>query len=464
MVSLRTHLPLKALLAVVMLGVCLPLVGADQKEPPQLTTYTNDQINDNLRPAIEAKNWDKALSVIDTVLAKVPAESYDAAIMYQIQAQMFLQKSSLTKALDALEHSQDLADRHQFFAEKNTLENVYNIAQLEYQVGASSKDPKVQKEYFGRTLTNLERWMKATDPHKYTQDNVQFISSVYFTIGQGGDINGVQKSDPEMLDKALHWIDVGLRSAIHPRDVFYQLKIAALVQLNRYKDAYELLELRLKQKPDNRSYWQQLAFTYMQLANMATEKHQDQDAYTYNVRAILTLQRAEAHGFMDSPKEHYNLVGLYFTIDQYSRACDLLSAGLKDGKIESTLQNWQLLAYSYQEQHQDKKAIETLVEAAKAFPNSGQLEYQIAQVYYGMNDEVQAFDHMKLCLAKGGTEKPQVGWMFDAFLAYDLKKYDEATKAANEALKYPETKKDAARMLDAIKASLQDIKNRQGSP
>lgn len=179
----------------------------------------------------------------------------------------------------------------------------------------------------------------------------------------------------------------------------------------------------------------------------------------YNVRAILALERAQKLNFLNSPKDNYNLVGIFFTIGQYDRACELLAAGLKDGGIDSTRQNWELLAYSYQQQHQDLKAVQTLEEATKVFPQSGQLEYQIAQIYSGIDRERDALAHIKLCVAKGGTEKPSVGWLFYAWISYDLKDYDDATKAALQAEKYPEAAKEAARMMEAIKASLQDREN-----
>jgi hypothetical protein len=461
MALFRTHLPLKALRAAVVVGVGLALAGAtQQQEPPQLTEFANDQVNENLRPALDAKDWTKALAVVDTVLAKVPADSYDAALMYQIRAQTCLQKSDLRGALAGLDRCLEINDRHGYFAEKVVLETVYNIAQLNYQEGATAKDPKLQTEHFAKTLAAIERWLKATDPQSYTQDNIQFIASVYFTLGQGVESAGEQKTDVPMMEKALTWIDRGLTSAIHPRDVFYQLKISALFQLNRLEEGYDYLELRLKEKPENKSYWQQLAFTYIQLANTASEKHDDPTAYRYNVRAIVTFDRAQKLGFLNSPKDNFNLVGIYFAVNQYHRACDLLDTGLRNGAIESTLQNWQLLAYSYQEQHEDMKAIQSLEDATKVFPHSGPIEYQIAQIYSGINKEKEALEHMKLCVANGGTEKPHVGWLFYAWLAYDLKSYDDAMKAALEAAKYPEAAKEAARMQEAIKASLQDRDNR----
>jgi predicted Zn-dependent protease len=460
MALLRKTLSLSALTIAALLAAGPGLARAAQEEPPQLAEETQDTINETVRPASDAKQWDKVLAAIDGILAKVPADSYDAAVMYQIRAQTCLQKSDMPGALDALERCVAISDRHHFFSDKITQETVYNIAQLNYQEGATSKDSKRQAELYAKTLAALDRWLKGADSTTFTQDNIQFICSVYFTLGQGMEVGGEQKTDVPMLEKALHWIDLGLRAAATPRDVFYQLKISALFQLERWQEGYEYLELRLAAKPDNKGYWQQLAFTYMQLANTAAAKHDDQAAYMYNVRAILTLERAQKLRFLNSPKDNYNLVGIFFTIGQYDRACELLAAGLKDGGIDSTRQNWELLAYSYQQQHQDLKAVQTLEEATKVFPQSGQLEYQIAQIYSGIDRERDALTHIKLCVAKGGTEKPSVGWLFYAWISYDLKDYDDATKALQEAAKYPEAAKEADRMMEAIKGSLQDRENR----
>ncbi len=468
MASLRTRFIWKTLLtlAAVGAGLCLRAWAQEEKQqPPELSQDTQDVINEKIRPASEAKQWDKVITEIDAILAKVSGESYDAALMYKLKAQGFLNlpKADYPGALDALKRSLAISDRHHFFNTKDTLETVYYIAQLSYQEGATSKDSKKQLAFFDDAEAALERWLKGIDPHAITQDNIQFLATLYFTLGQGIEINGVQKADPAKLQTALTWIDKGLRAAIHPRDVFYQLKIAALFQLNRMEEGYQFLESRLKAKPDSKSYWQQLAATYLQLADAAEKKKDNQNYFTYTVRAILTMERAQKLGFLNTPKDNYQIVGMYFNINQFDRACELLDAGLRNGQIESTEQNWQLLAYSYQQLHKDKQAIQTLVDATKVFPKTGQLEYQIAQTYFGINDEKSAFEHIKACIAHGGTEKPQVAWLFYAYLGLDLKKYDEALKAAHEAEKYPEAEKEAKKMADAITAQMQDEANRKSA-
>ena len=467
MALFRKPLPLVALLAAA-LAAAIParLKAADQPEAPQLSQDTQDVINEEVRPESEAKQWEKVLVSLDKILAKVPADSYDACVMWLLKFQAHLNqaKPDYLAGLQDLQHRLAIDDQHHYLNKKDLQETLVAMCKLSYQEGATSKDPKAQKMYYDVALTTMDRWLKGVDMSTLTQDDIQLAASLYFTVGQGIGEGSEQKTDPAMMEKALVWIDRGLRAAATPRDVFYQLKISAIFQLNRLEDGYQLLELRLHDKPENKGYWQQLAFTYIQLAGIAAEKQKDDKlAFSYNVRAILTLERAQKLGFLNSPKDNMNLVTLFFTVGQYERACQLLDTGLRDGSIEPTRQNWELLAYSYQQQHQDLRAVQTLEDAAKAFPEAGQLEYQIAQVYNGMDREKDALEHIKACIAKGGTEKPQVGWMFYAWLAYDLKYYDEATKAAQEAAKYPEAAKEASKMLDAIKASQQDINNKPGA-
>ena len=76
-----------------------------------------------------------------------------------------------------------------------------------------------------------------------TPDIIYFASVVYATAGEGIEQSSSQKTDKPMMEKALAWIDRGLRSTTHPRDNFYQLKIIVLYQLGRFEEEAECLEL-----------------------------------------------------------------------------------------------------------------------------------------------------------------------------------------------------------------------------
>ena len=470
MALFRTKPLLQTMLLVAALSLGLAAGrAAEPEQPPQLSDDTADVINKTLRPANDAKDWDKALSVIAGVLAKVPPDSYDATIMYQIRSQVSYQKSDYDTALEALVHCVAINDQKHYFDAKTAQELLYQVSQFSYQIGATNKDLKLQAAYFLKADNALEKWLINAVPKNFTQDTYLYIATLFFSRGQtepgAADQKAVRDKDSSaLMEKAVYWIDRGLRSAAKPRDNFYQLKLAALYQLERYSDAVELLELGVKQKPDKKDYWQQLAATYLQLATLAEEKKDMKANFAYNVRVILTIERAQRLGYMSTPKENYNLVGLYFTIGQFAHACELLEKGLESGGIEPTRVNYELLAGSYQQIHMELRSVATLEKAAKIFPKAGQVEYQIAQVYFGIDKEREAFEHMKRCIAKGGTEKPSVGWMFYAFLANDLREFDVALKAAAEAAKYPESAKQAAQITEAVNATIENRENQRKKP
>jgi tetratricopeptide (TPR) repeat protein len=156
-------------------------------------------------------------------------------------------------------------------------------------------------------------------------------------------------------------------------------------------------------------------------------------------------------------------MGVYFNVGQFGRATEILHGGLRDGSIESDQKNWELVAYSYQQVDQPFKAIAALKEGAKQFPKSGQLNYQMAQIYYSLNKPEDAFNSLQMATQKGGLEKPGAVYSFLGYVCWDLNKYPEALVAINKALETPDGKKDA--QLPKLKAAVeQELRNRESPP
>jgi len=255
-------------------------------------------------------------------------------------------------------------------------------------------------------------------------------------------VQNADHPDLELVKRALVQIDKALHLVSRPKDNMYVLKLVCLQQLNRNAEAAEILELLVKQKPDSSTYWQQLAALYL-----STEQ---------NVRAILTYERAQANGHMNTPKDNYNLIGIYFNLGQYEKAAELLDAGLKSGKVDNEIKNWELLALAYQQLERPFKGIEALKDATKAFPKSGQLEFMIAQAYHTLDKPEDALPHLQAAIAKGDLAKPHHVYLFLAFIGYELKKYDIALDAAKHAAEFPEGAKDGGNMVKALKEIMKD--------
>lgn len=429
--------------------VALGLVSACfAQQPPrdyQISDKTSEEFG-KLKIVTDAKNWDGAIAIIDAQLAKVEPTGYDAALLLYYKGQMLLQKGDYAGSISPIEQHIKLSDARTptYSDEKTTLELTFILAQLYYQEATVSKNPPIIAQYFEKATRAMDRWTKFST--KQNPDALLFYASLLYNRAT----QNPEHIDNALVAKALEQAEGALHLTARPKENLYLIKVACLQQLNRNVEATEIFELLVKQKPESKNFWQQLSALYLS---------QSQDT-----RAILTIERAQAVGLMNSPKDNFNLIGIYFNIGQYEKAAELLSGGLRNGNIEATQQNWELLAYSYQQMRREFKAIDVLQETAKRYPKSGQIEYQVAQIYYSLDKPVEAIKHLKACFAKGGSNKPHQADLFLAYLSYEQKNFDDALEATNRALTHPEGGKEGKKMKSAIEDAIRERKEKLGKP
>jgi len=187
----------------------------------------------------------------------------------------------------------------------------------------------------------------------------------------------------------------------------------------------------VKQFPTKKDYWTQLWATYLTLASDKT--NDEAKARPYFIRAINTVERAQALGFMNTPKDNFNLVSLYIQVNQFGKACDLLYAGLKSGGIENDPKNWIYLGYYYVQLNRPLDAMNVLKEAAALFPNNGQFDLQIAEIYRTDEKMKEARQHYRTALRKGGLDRPHVVHTMLASVNYELEDFEDALKSIQDA-------------------------------
>ena len=429
--------------------------AAEEQGPPGLNEKVSEALQQKVKPLLDAKNWDGAMAVIDSVLVGLDPNGYDTAFLSDIKAKIFLQKNDYASAIAPMETTLRLADANKnFFDKKTILDVVYFLAQIYYQEGTSSKDPTVQKNYFNKSSAYIKRWLQTT-PKKNQEASLFYASILYNQAVVNPD-----KVDLDLIKRVQTEVKEGLLTSLKPKEGFYVLLLASLQQIGDLAGSAEVLEQMVKVKPDNRTYWLQLLATYLNLGG-GTEKDEQKSRESF-ARAINTMERAQALGLMQTPKDNYNLVTMYYNAGQFGRATDLLYSGLKSGAIESDLKNWQLLAYSYQQIGRDAQAIAVLKEAGTAFP-TGQIEFQIGQIYSQMdNRTAEAYAYYSKAVEKGGLEKPHSAYMFLAYTAFELEKFDEALAAINQTIGSPDGQKDA--QAPRLKQAIEDaVKEREAT-
>jgi tetratricopeptide (TPR) repeat protein len=430
---------------------------AAKEDAPSLSDATGDGLA-KLDPLIKNKDWAGAMAIVDQLLNQAAADSYDQAFLNETEAQILTQKGDYPAAVAPLERALTIADRHHYFSAKQEMDMLYFLSQLYYQQADSLKnDREGQVGAYNKAIGYIERWFTLSP--KPAEDISLYYAQLLYAAAVAKD---PAHPDIALIHKARTQVEKTLQMSIHPKDSLYIFLLATLQQENDYVRASEVLELLLSHNPNSRAYWQDLNMFYMALAQDPKDKNED-NIKKYNIRAINTIERAQALGFMKSSRDNYTLFTLYYNIGQYGMAADLLYKGLEGGTIDPDLNNWLLLAASYQQINQDFKAIEVLEEAAKRFPKNGELEFKIAQAYQQLDNNEESYKHSQMAVDKGNVAKPTATWLFVAYEAYEVGKFDEAKVAIEKTIELAQAKADGKadhQMLGLQSAIEEAIKER----
>ena len=445
----RRALQLGTALAVTVFVGSLPAQqqgGAANKKAPHSVSEKTSEAFGKLKPLQEAQNWNGMIQLLEGI--PVVPGSYDEALILDMRAKLYATTNQFTKAIAPWERAVQLSDQHGYFSDKALLEIIFFLGQLFAQEASSTKDTKLQQQYFAKALIYFKRFMEKTP--KPTPEAVSTYAMILYYKAIA-DPNNV---DQALLNEARTVINRGLTSAIKPKESFYQLLLTLMQQQNDMTGAAEILELLLKSTPNKKDYWAMLMAMYLQLSDKAKDKPNN-EARDYLVRAIVTVERAQSHGFMTTAKENMNLVSLYLMANQFTKGTELLYNGLKKGTIDSEPHNWRILGRYYQEANLNERAVAVLQEATKLFPKNGELEVQIAQIYLQMEKTRDAFTHASAAVAKGnleGTKPYSVNYLV-AYTAYELGELDAAAAAIAACEKFEEHKKDSQfpRLREVIK-------------
>jgi tetratricopeptide (TPR) repeat protein len=443
--------PLRSLLALAA-AVVLAVTVAAQEAVKREYTYSDatGEVLPKYKAAIEAKTYDAAIAILDAQLAKVPADSYDTALLLQLKTQTLLQKGDFAKALEPTEKALALSNSKTptYFDERITRDLTYFLIQLYVQEAVQTKVPGAAAKLFEKADNTFKQWLKLV-PASNPDAQLLYAQLLYSWAVQNSE-----NPDKKLIARALEETEKGMHLSIHPKDTFYVLKLAALQQLGRTAETADMFELLIKQKPESSTYYQQLAATYLGMAGQPGTSAAD--AEMYNLRAALTIERAQAQGHMNTPQHSFNLIGIYFNMGEYEKAADLLEAGLKAGTIEKELKNYELWALALNQLQRPLKSIDALKEAAKVFPKSGQVEFLIAQAWQGLDKPDEAMKHLQAAVEKGNLTKPSQVYLFLAYVAYEQKKFDIALDAAKKAAATPEGAKDGGNMVKAIEDMMKE--------
>ena len=438
------HIPLFPRICLVSsLALCAVSPASAQQKPERNYSYSEEATPTleqyGKESALPNKDLGKILTLLEDGLGKVKNKtSYDYAMLLQLKAKTLIEKGDYAKSIEPMEQGLILSDAQNptFLDERVGTEVSHFLAQLYFQEATALKDLKLQKQYFEKAELYIERWYKTTKTP--TEEGMFFYASLLY----GRAIQDDKNIDKKRVERSLEFIEKCLHLSTRPKDNLYLLKLACFQQLERTAESAAIFELLIQRKPESKEYWKQLAGTYMALEQP--------------VRAIITLERAQKLGLLNTPTDNYSIFGIYFNEGQFEQAAELLEKGLKEKTIDTDEKTWELLASCYQQLNRDFKAIDALKRATQLFPKSGQLDFLIAQNYYQMKKLDDALLHLQMSIRKGGGTKPAQTYLLMAYIAFELKKLDIALDAANKAIALPDGVKEGTRFKKALEDAIAD--------
>ena len=421
---------------------------AADPEPEKIQKYPSEELEKNLKKimdAINGKKFKTARRDIDRLLRsdKIDPISYDTALLSNLKAHSYLQESKYKEALPNLEKAYEMGVKYALWDRAELQRMLFVLAQVNYLYASEIKNTAEKKRFYEKSIELGKLWISKEPKPNATM--LIFISNAYFQLGT------IEKTpNREFLKQAIDYAWKNLTLQLKVDEKTYQLIVAALYQMEDVEKTTEILELQVKENPTKKETWQQLLALYNAIAQKALENKDPVAARENQLRMVVTMERAQKHNILNTPKDNMTLVAIYFQLEEFDQAALLLEQFIKENKLEDNKVGYDLLSSAYFRLNEPEKAIDALKRSAEAFPDKGDIEVTIAQFYLTLEDQKNANLHLTKAIEKGNLEKQGTVYLMLSFTAYELGEYDNALKWAQKSLEYPDVeKKNSQRMIRA---------------
>lgn len=271
-----------------------------------------------------------------------------------------------------------------------------------------------------------DKWMKIAT--LITASAHEFRAQVYYQMKR-------KKDALTSINKAINMTEA---KGNVPKDAVLTLQRALYIEKEDYAKAAKNLEKTIRHYP-KKTYWVQLSGLYGILEQSKKQIHALDAVY-----------------LMDGVKKEQqilNLAYLYIGNDYPYRAAKILEKALADKQIESNEKNLELLARTWSQAKETKKAIPVMARAAK-LSKVGDLYGQLVALYVDLDDNKNAVEAGKKALDKGKLKRPGEVHVNMGVAYVNLKKYKSAVTAFENAKKDKKTKRIADSWLTYAKREL----------
>lgn len=347
---------------------------------------------------IGEENYPEALDRLNKLVDSVKRNDYEYAMVLQTYGFIYAQKGDYNRAAGYFQQAIDLGSLPDHQVEQMK----YSLGQFHVAVEEYRKGVKVLSEYIANAKTAIppEAFVLLATAHAQLQQYRQALPPLARAIRESKD----------------------------PKEQWFQLKLAMHYELKDYPSCANVLLEMVSRFPIKKEYWKQLSGIFLEL-------RREPDSL-----AILSL--AERRGLLDESKELLNLTNLFLYLDIPYKAAKTLDESISDGTVPATVDNLELLANAWLGAKEMDRAITALERASKT-TDDGELVLRLAYLYVEKENWQKVIPTLERA-RQLGVKKPGDTALLQGIAATELGSHEEAIKAFSVAMKYEETRDQAA--------------------
>lgn len=362
------------------------------------------RIGKKVGKAFELYSEDKINEALALLLELEPKSDFDKAYVERFIGNMYASLQKPNEALKALKSAHKI-DRLPF---RDHGDVIKLIADLSIQ----EKDYDTAIEYY----------------QKYLDFTLDQNADVYFRMSNSFYESGEYK-------KAIEHARLAIKHAEEKKETYYVLVMASYYELKDLKNATIATEELVKNFPEVKRWWSQLGSFYA-----VTEDYE---------KALATMSIAYKNGFLEKASSYRQLAQLYATTGIPYKAAVIQEDHINKGDIEKTERNYSVLASTYRNAKEFKKAAKYYGQAGVLGkdPDYFRRQGDMLLVSEDFKGAVKAYNKA----LEGGIEKKGTVYLSIADANYQLRDFKKAYVAINEAVKDPNTAKSARAWVGYIK-------------
>ena len=359
--------------------------------------------------AIELKDYPTASVQLREVLADEDTNEYERASAHMTFAYLYAEQENYNGAIEAFQSAIGLSNPDEGIGlpRGQVISTKYNLGQL-YMVVERYQD----------AIRVLEEWRREAE--SVNAAALVLLSNAYFQT--------------EQYRTAIPLVIEAIDMEPEPREQWYQLLLAAYFELEDYVNGADLLEVMVDFFPTKKTYFLQLAALYGEL-------NKEKESFSM-------LVMADKQGFLTEESELVRLARMYMFHETPIKAAEVMERGFKDGSIERTPDNLEILANSYFNSREFNKAIPPLREAANR-SDEGDLSFRLGQAYLQNEQWEDAEKTLQSALDKKGLSEDEKGmiWMLTGISQLERERFSASMRSMRRATEFKNTRSDAQKWM-----------------